>query len=70
MPDSKTTVGVPSPVTWMCIRLSLNCTSRPGGEKRRRSRHVSIAWYTAPATTGRASVPRRTTRITIAVCIG
>jgi len=35
MPDSKTTVGVPSPVTWMCIRLSLNCTSHPGGEKRR-----------------------------------
>jgi hypothetical protein len=66
VPDSKTTVGAPSPVPWMCIRLLLNRTSCPGGGKRRRSRHVSIAWYAAPAA-GRASVPRITTRVTIAI---
>src|SRR5216683_111434 len=48
MPDSKTTVGEPSPVTWMCIRRPLTRTRRPGGGKRRRSRHTPMAWYTAP----------------------
>ncbi len=70
MPDSKTTVGEPSPVTWMCIRRPLTRTRRPGGGKRRRSRHTPMAWYTAPAITCRASVPRRTERIVSAVCMG